>query len=192
MRRSPRSASSRHRLQESATDDFVSFDGFCVPCNARVALQLAMGPTGPLTGHRNPNWRETLTCPMCGMNNRQRLVATLTQGTARTVPRQDCVFHGAGHTDVSVGRSSVSATPHHRQRIPRRLHQGGQVAGSGVRHEDVMNLSFPAESLDLIVSNDVFEHVPEPTRASPSVHEPSGAAGRYLRPCRFTTATTNQ
>ena len=37
-----------------------------------------------------------------------------TQRTARTVPQQGRVFHGAGHTDVSVGRSSVSAAPHHR------------------------------------------------------------------------------
>lgn len=31
----------------------------------------------------------------------------------------------------------------------------------GVRHEDVCQLSFPDGSLDLVVSNDVFEHVPD-------------------------------
>jgi SAM-dependent methyltransferase len=35
----------------------------------------------------------------------------------------------------------------------------------GVRHEDIQNLSFPDASFDLIVSNDVFEHVPEPRTA---------------------------
>jgi len=34
-----------------------------------------------------------------------------------------------------------------------------------VRHEDVEALSFPDNSLDLIVSNDVFEHVPHPDKA---------------------------
>lgn len=32
----------------------------------------------------------------------------------------------------------------------------------GIRHEDITRLSFPDTSLDLIVSNDVFEHVPDP------------------------------
>jgi SAM-dependent methyltransferase len=35
----------------------------------------------------------------------------------------------------------------------------------GVRHEDITSLSFPDGSLDLIVSNDVFEHVPNPISA---------------------------
>lgn len=32
----------------------------------------------------------------------------------------------------------------------------------GIRHEDITRLSFSDASLDLIVSNDVFEHVPDP------------------------------
>jgi SAM-dependent methyltransferase len=36
---------------------------------------------------------------------------------------------------------------------------------NGIRHEDVMNLSFNDKSIDLIVSNDVFEHVPDPLKA---------------------------
>lgn len=35
----------------------------------------------------------------------------------------------------------------------------------GIRHEDITRLSLPADSLDLIVSNDVFEHVPDPAMA---------------------------
>ena len=35
----------------------------------------------------------------------------------------------------------------------------------GLRHEDVMALSFKDSSVDLIISNDVFEHVPSPARA---------------------------
>ncbi|NOT12357.1 MAG: methyltransferase domain-containing protein [Methylococcaceae bacterium] len=35
----------------------------------------------------------------------------------------------------------------------------------GIRHEDITRLSFPDTSLDLIVSNDVFEHVPDPEAA---------------------------
>jgi len=43
-------------------------------------------------------------------------------------------------------------------------YEGGAII-KGIRHEDVENLSFPDDALDLIVSNDVFEHVPNPARA---------------------------
>lgn len=35
----------------------------------------------------------------------------------------------------------------------------------GIRHEDITKLSFSDASLDLIISNDVFEHVPDPKAA---------------------------
>jgi SAM-dependent methyltransferase len=35
----------------------------------------------------------------------------------------------------------------------------------GVQHEDVTRLSFESDSLDLIISNDVFEHIPNPKTA---------------------------
>jgi ubiquinone/menaquinone biosynthesis C-methylase UbiE len=38
-------------------------------------------------------------------------------------------------------------------------YKGGEII-NGIRHEDVEALSFSDNSLDLIVSNDVFEHVP--------------------------------
>lgn len=41
---------------------------------------------------------------------------------------------------------------------------GGSVV-KGIRHENVENLSFADESIDLIISNDVFEHVPSPAKA---------------------------
>jgi SAM-dependent methyltransferase len=40
-------------------------------------------------------------------------------------------------------------------------HTGGRVVGD-VRHEDVTRLSFADASFDLVVSNDVHEHVPDP------------------------------
>jgi len=39
------------------------------------------------------------------------------------------------------------------------------LRSGGIRHEDVTKLSFLDASLDMIVSNDVFEHVPNPEMA---------------------------
>jgi len=43
-------------------------------------------------------------------------------------------------------------------------HRGGEVVG-GLRHEDVMNLSYGDACFDMIVSNDVLEHIPDPAAA---------------------------
>ncbi|WP_411828371.1 class I SAM-dependent methyltransferase [Paenibacillus elgii] len=40
----------------------------------------------------------------------------------------------------------------------------------GCRHEDALNLSFGDSSLDIIVSNDVYEHVPDINRALYEAH----------------------
>lgn len=43
-------------------------------------------------------------------------------------------------------------------------HQPGSIV-DGIRHEDVMNLSFADGSFDRVLSFDVLEHVPDPDRA---------------------------
>ena len=57
-------------------------------------------------------------------------------------------------------------------------HERGSVNASGVRMEDITNLTFPDASLDLIVSSDVLEHVPDAAaafRESFRVLRPGGA-----------------
>lgn len=51
----------------------------------------------------------------------------------------------------------------------------GEDAADGVRPEDLMALSFPDESFDLVITSDVFEHVRHPYVAFREVH-------RVLRP----------
>ncbi len=58
-----------NRLEESAVDDIVSFDGFCVPCNARVALQIVMGPTTSAVRASEPELEGDTD--MSGMRNEQ-------------------------------------------------------------------------------------------------------------------------
>lgn len=53
----------------------------------------------------------------------------------------------------------------------------GQIY-KGVRHEDAMNPSFAAETLDLIISSDVMEHIPDPYLAHRQLYrclKPGGA-----------------
>ena len=53
-------------------------------------------------------------------------------------------------------------------------HEPGEIVGDTI-HQDLMALSYDDESIDLVLSSDVFEHVPDPYRAHAEVH-------RVLRP----------
>jgi len=142
-----------------------------------------------------PNWRERLVCPRCKMSNRQRLMAALVeqqlQGTSSkhvylmeqtTSLYRWFVRHFPGQSiigseyfgDCYRGGETITAWRYH---VPIRLnalfnttrHKASlfysMLRMGGVRHEDVTKLSFRSGSLDMIISNDVFEHLPDPSKA---------------------------
>ena len=152
-------------LLDGTNAEAFAVDGFCVPCDKKVSFLVDMQSGGQR--HKNgwtPNWRERLECPLCRMNNRQRLVATLVQQVLSTKQGQHVYFMeqvtpiynwatAAFKEDHLVGSEYLGHE-----------YEGGTEI-KGIRHEDVENLSFSDEVLDLIVSNDVFEHVPYPAKA---------------------------
>jgi hypothetical protein len=115
-----------------------------------------------------PNWRERLVCPGCELNNRQRFVAHLVKRHgARDVylHEQITAFYEWAVRAVPNVQGSEYLGPEY---------EPGAVV-DGVRHEDALALSFADRSFDAIVSQDVFEHVPE---IDPALSE----AARVLRP----------
>lgn len=142
-------------------------DGFCSACNRKTPMLVDYLFAEKRNGQELvPNWRERVVCPFCGMNNRQRLVA----GLIREILNKDdpsCrhvyfmeqvtpIFKWAErefHNHNIVGSEYLGSA-----------YQGGTVI-RGVRHEDATNLNFESYSFDLVVSNDVFEHVPSSMKA---------------------------
>jgi len=51
---------------------------------------------------------------------------------------------------------------------------------NGIRHEDAMDLSFKDESFDLMISNDVYEHVPDLEAALINAYKKLKNNGRLL------------
>lgn len=144
---------------------FFTVKGFCVPCNADVPFIVDIKSGGQVTTSGwQPNWRERLECPLCAMNNRQRLVATLVkQELDNTTGKQVYLME-----QVTPIYSWVTSKFKSHQIFGSEYlgyeYEGGTVI-NGIRHEDVERLSFGDDSIDLIVSNDVFEHVPHPQLA---------------------------
>lgn len=114
----------------------------------------------------HPNLRESVSCPITGLNNRQRLMAAL-------VERELSKENGAGIAAYCMEQ----VTPFFKwatDRFPNVEIFGSEFLGEalnpgqivdGIRHEDIQDLSFDDASLGLVISNDVMEHVPSPRSA---------------------------
>lgn len=156
------SSSAERRAYEDAVTSWIgdldpwNYPAYCQPCRVGVVL----------TGHWRhsdgvrPNYRECLVCPRCGLNNRQRFVSTavraieadLVPGLPLYVYEQVTPFYRwASH---SISRPVIGSE-----------YLGPGITGGtvidGVRHEDALSLSFSDGELGMIVSSDVFEHVPD-------------------------------
>jgi GT2 family glycosyltransferase len=141
--------------------EFV-IDGYCEPCEKEVPFIVDMKWGGREVDNKwIPNWRERLECPFCRMNNRQRLITTLIKQELsnkfnqkiylmeQVTPIYDWVKNNFNNHQV-IGSEYFGFD-----------YIGGEIINN-LRHEDIENLSFKNSELDLIVSNDVLEHVPNP------------------------------
>jgi SAM-dependent methyltransferase len=131
------------------------------------------------------NLRETGRCRRCGSTNRNRQLALVAAQAAseqsgravssladlRALPNfvvYNTEAQGALHDqlhDMSGYLCSEYLGPDH---------EAGEVVGDTV-HQDLTALSFGDESIDLVLSSDVLEHVPDPYQAHREVQ-------RVLRP----------
>lgn len=157
----------KNSLVSTIKTQTLSLDGFCVSCSRNVPLIVDMSSGGKKIGNLwKPNWRERLECPFCHLNNRQRLVAALFKQALEQLDRHDSTIYFMEQV-TPIFQWSLKTFPQHEIIGSEYLgyeYPGGSII-KGVRHEDVMDLSFEDDSIDLIISNDVFEHVPQPELA---------------------------
>jgi hypothetical protein len=137
---------------------------FCLCCNETTRMLVDYASCFEAAdGSRTPNWRERLVCTQCGMNNRQRLVAKLVQQAASASARSRIYLMEQVTPIFEWVRKLPGAEAHGSEYLGHQYRGGEHV--DGIRHEDVMKLSYPDASFDLIVSNDVLEHIPDPQMA---------------------------
>jgi SAM-dependent methyltransferase/tetratricopeptide (TPR) repeat protein len=114
------------------------------------------------TGSFNPAWTETFICPSCGFNSRMRALYALLIEELQVPPTAriylaEQVTHGyriyQSRFPNLVGSEYLGAT----------LAPGQECTRDKVRvrHEDHTNLSFATGSLDCVITQDVFEHIPD-------------------------------
>jgi SAM-dependent methyltransferase len=149
----------RRTIEEGLiAEDEREFDveGYCAVCGAvrqfHVSFLYAYLRTE--TGRLVPNWREHLVC-QCGFGNRVR--ASLHMFLSEPATREAAVF---------ITEQTTPLYSWLKDRYPNTV--GSEYFGPGLipgsthgafRHEDLMCLSFPDDSFDIILSFDVLEHV---------------------------------
>src|SRR6266540_5360530 len=159
-RSADRRALERLLCETMADRESWTLPGICKACERAVELQ---GDWLHSTGGA-VNFRERLVCPNCKLNNRMRFQAHLLRATMLAEPSQAPTY-----LFEQVTPFYAWATRALQGTLIGSEYLGPDVAGGttveGVRHEDALALSFGAASLGAIVSNDVFEHVPDIDRA---------------------------
>lgn len=183
------------KLIDSANSHSFSVNGFCLPCNHETKFAVDLLAGGRLEeGKPIPNWRERLVCAICRMSNRQRLIATLMmQHLQSTTARKDVYlmerttplyqwtikqlgshrivgseYFGDKYQPSEIIKAWRYHVPFNSAQWLNAIRHRAKLFYSmlgGVQHEDVTRLSFESESLDLIISNDVLEHIPNPKTA---------------------------
>lgn len=174
-------------ILQTHKDNAFHLRRFCLCCNETTSM-LVDYESGCVqeNGSRTPNWRERLVCSHCGMNNRQRLVAKLVQqSTMQSAHPQIYLMEQV--TPIFEWVRNLHGTEVHGSEYLGYEYKGGERV-NGVRHEDVMDLSYPDESFDLIVSNDVMEHIPDPERALRECFRVLKRGGRVLATFPFHVA----
>lgn len=162
----PRMAASRKTegLDASQGEGF-SVDGYCLPCARHVAFVVDDRFGGSRSAGRVfPNWRERLECPNCRMNSRQRLIAALVSQALEGYGAKRVYFMEQVTPIFNWSLKHLSKHELIGSEYLGHDYEGG-TSVNGIRHEDVENLSFDDSTIDLIVSNDVLEHVPHPEEA---------------------------
>lgn len=150
-------------------------NGNCFICNEPVAFTVDIPEDGGPV-----NWRETLTCPQCGLINRWRgclhIFAALFEPT-----RFDRIYLTETLTPVYQNLASRFSLLSGSEFFPD-LESGGwvQTHTMAVRNEDVTSLTFADSSLEAVLCFDVLEHVPDYRSALKEFYRVLGSGGQLL------------
>jgi SAM-dependent methyltransferase len=147
-------------------------------------------PVCPVCGARTTfsgfteNPRESGRCAICQSFNRQRQMACAIRRLHRLPMRGSFRFSAGFRIHNAEANGAL-----HRALAAHPGYAGSEYFGpdhapaeqvGGIRHEDLRNLSYAAGALDLVLSSDVLEHMPNPYDAHREILRVLRPGGRHI------------
>ena len=140
---------------------------------------------------RGDNLREDCCCSNCGATNRHRqlawvLCSAIAQSTRKSLAGLPTLRLQCGELAIY---NTEARGPVHDQLAPMPRYRCSEYFGpshksgdlvNGVMHQDLQRLSFPDATFDVVLSSDVFEHIPDPYLAHREVMRVLKPAGRHV------------
>ncbi len=170
----------RHRsLVERLACKFKRLPGRCNVCGRYSRFKIG-----------SENLRESVHCSRCGSSNRQRqlaarlchylsLVLDRRVHDLASVPRSGCPRIYNTEAQGAIHEQLRGCAGYYCSEYFGPEHDSGSGV-DGVRHEDLERLSLPDASFDLVLSSDVFEHIPHPYKAHEEVRRVLKPGGRHI------------
>ncbi len=150
---------------------------------------LICGQDSQLVINNPDNLREDCLCQYCYSTNRQRQMAYLFLQSIFGYPSINESINNLSDIDQNIHNTESSGALHQYLKINCQNYSCSEYFGSqyqsgemvnGVMHQDLMNISFSANSLDYLLSSDVFEHIPDPYQAFKEIHRVLRPGGKHI------------
>jgi len=150
-----------HEVARKFLDSKSNLKGFCLVCNKDTEFQI----NEKNFDFSNPNFRDNLRCKWCNINNRRRFMLYY---LASLINESDTVL------DVYMYEQITPVFLYVKKNFSKINLTGSEFLGYDkkpgeivhtIRNESALDLSFKDESFDIIISQDVYEHVPDITKA---------------------------
>jgi len=161
----------------NATKEQFFSVGYCGYCNKPVNFMIDW----ILKYDNLPGYRERLICPICGLSARKRMVSSYLLKQVKQFklkPKVFCfeqksIFYKNLIKDHQTDMEMIGS-----EYLGDNITSGEVI--NGLRHENALKLSFSAAELDIIISNDVFEHVSDITRVLHECHRVLKSGGQLV------------
>lgn len=134
-----------------------------------------------------PCKRNTFICNNCGSSARNRHIVKVLLDTFSTNPPSHSLSEFSSHTNIKIFNASANGAIHHFlngfpgyngsefiENVP-----SGQVV-NGIQCQDIQKTSFLDHTFDVVITEDVLEHVPDPLKACTEIRRILKSGGWHL------------
>jgi len=179
---------------------YIKYPLYPGPPTALERLMVKLGKGGPIRctvcgslafmKRVMSNLRETCNCSACEATNRQRQMAFILCDALRRTRggRVSSLKDIPKYQNLSI-YNTESRGPVHGQLSGMKNYVSSEYFGDGYKsgatvkgkmHQDLMELSLDDASMDVVLSSDVFEHIPYPYKAHAEVYRVLKNKGRHI------------